>query len=198
MSKQKHGLMVVERVIGDRMKSKLKLILPYIGIPVIGMALIMMRGGDMDKFILLHCLLLMVFGYIATVFDIKSKRIPNDLILVMLGGWVVTIGAKLLLDTDVAITLLTDAGLGFIIGGGLFLLVYIISRKGLGGGDVKFMAATGLYTGVTGVISVMLYGTVLASLTGLVLLLTKKMGRKDTMPLVPFLYFGILIAIFYR
>lgn len=190
--------MVVERGIDNMNENKLKLILPYIGIPIIAVALIMMRWGQMDGFILLHCLLLMMLGYIATVFDIRSKRIPNDLILTMLGGWVITMGAKLLLDTDVAITLLKDAGLGFLMGGGLFLLVYIISRKGLGGGDVKFMAVTGLYTGVTGVLSVMLYGTALASITGLTLILAKKMGRKDTMPLVPFLYFGILIVIFSR
>jgi len=44
----------------------------------------------------------------------------------------------------------------------------------------------------------MLYGTILAALTGLILILLKKLGRKDAMPLAPFIYAGILITVFYR
>lgn len=179
-------------------KDKFKLILPYIGIPIIGITLLLMQMGRIDEFILLQCVLITVFGYVATVFDIKSKRIPNGLILMMLGAWVLVIMPKLFLDIDMAVLLLKDAAFGFVVGGGLFLFVYVISRKGLGGGDVKFMAAAGLYIGFAGVISAMLYGTVLAGLTGLLLLLLKKIGRKDTMPLAPFLYIGILITVFYR
>jgi len=175
-----------------------KELLPYIGLPVIVAALVLMQAGRSDTFVLLQHLLILLFGYIASVFDIKAKKIPNSLILVMLGVWVVTIVPKLFFDTDAAITLLVGSLLGFLIGGGLFLIVYLISRKGLGGGDVKFMAAAGLYIYYTGVLTSILYGAILAALTGLILLLLKKLGRKDSMPLAPFLYVGILITVFYR
>lgn len=189
--------MVAERVIGKMTNDTLKLVWPYSGIPIVGISLLLTYAGKTDAFLLLQMVLISVFGYVATVTDITSKRIPNTLILAMLGTWVLTFVPKLFFDVEQAVVLLIDAALGFGVGGGLFLLVYIISRSGLGGGDVKFMAATGLYVGVFGIIAVMLYGMLLVALTGLILLLLKKMGRKDTMPLAPFLYVGILITVFY-
>jgi Flp pilus assembly protein protease CpaA len=182
----------------DKLKPILWPILPYAGIPVIGAAMFLIHVGQTDLYIMLWCELIIVFGYIAAVQDITAKKIPNSLVLAMLGAWVLTMAPKILLDTDMAVMLLKDAALGFVIGGGLFLLVYLISRKGLGGGDVKYMAATGLYIGFSGVVSAMLYGTILVALTGLTLLLLKKIGRKDSIPLAPFLYIGILITLFYR
>ena len=58
----------------------------------------------------------------------------------------------------------------------------------LGGGDVKFVAAAGLFLGFARIIPATLYGTILAALTGLALIALKKIGRKDKMPLAPFLY----------
>jgi len=175
---------------------KLKSIWPYAGIPIIGTALLLMQASQADAFVLLWRELIMAFGFVAAVFDLKTKRIPNSLILAMIGAWVITMVSKLFMDSDTAIVLLKDSALGFVIGGGLFLLMYIISRKGLGGGDVKFMAAAGLFMGFSGILSAMLLGTILAALTGLVLIITKKIGRKDSIPLVPFLYAGILVVCF--
>ena len=179
-------------------REKLKQLLPYIGLPVLVAALPLLYAGKVDIFILLWCELIIVFGYIAAVFDVKAKTIPNKLVLIMLGAWVITMVPKLFLDIDTAIVLLKDAALGFATGGGLFLLVYLISRKGLGGGDVKFMAVAGMYIGFAGVLSSMLYGTILAAIIGLVLILLKKIGRKDSMPLAPFLYIGILLRVLFR
>jgi len=58
------------------------------------------------------------------------------------------------------------------------------------------MAAAGLYLGFSETVPAILYGTVLAALVGLVLILLKKIGRKDTMPLAPFLFAGIIITVF--
>lgn len=184
--------------IENTQKDKLKLWLPFTGLPLILAAILLIYLGKIDFFALLRIILIIVFGYIAAVLDIKNKKIPNRLVLVMLGVWAVTMATKLIIDTESAVAILQDALLGFAIGGGLFLLVYAISRKGLGGGDVKFMAAAGLYLGLSGTLSSMLYGTILAALTGIILLIMKKLGRKDPMPLAPFLYVGILITVFYR
>jgi len=178
-------------------KDKLKTLLPYAGIPFIAAALLLVQVKQIDVFILLWFLLIIVFGYVAAVLDIKAKKIPNNLVLVMLSAWVLTMTPKLIVDTEIAIELLLNSLLGFAVGGGLFLIVYFISRKGLGGGDVKFMAAAGLYIGFSGTMTAMLCGTILAALTGLTLILAKKIGRKDQMPLAPFIYIGILIAVFF-
>lgn len=115
----------------------------------------------------------------------------------MIAVWVIIFIPKMFFDTKSSIAVLLDSVIGFTVGGGIFLFIYIISRKGLGGGDVKFIAALGLYTGFSGTVSVMFYGTVIASLTGIILLILKKIELKDTIPLVPFLYIGILITIFF-
>ena len=175
--------------------NKLKSVLPYLGIPVIGAVPLILQAGRTDMFITLRYETLVIFGYIAAVVDIRLKKIPNSLIIAKAAVWILIMVPKIFLDTDAAIVSLVDSAIGFAIGGGLFLLVYLISRKGLGGGDVKFMAAAGLYLGFSGVLSAMLYGTVLAALSGLTLILLKKIGRKDTIPLAPFLYAGILITL---
>jgi len=100
-------------------------------------------------------------------------------------------------DTAGALLVLLEAALGFAISGGMFLFVYLISRRGLGGGDVKFMAAAGLYLGFSGVLPVIFCGALLAGVTALALMLFKRLGSKDTMPLAPFLYLGILITLFF-
>jgi len=153
-------------------------------------------AGELTTFLLLRFTLIISFSYLAMLFDIKQKRIPNTLVLGMFAGWIVLITIKLLIDNENGIILLADGVLGLLIGGGVFLSVYLLSRKGLGGGDVKFMAAAGLYLGLSRTIPAILYGTILAALTGAVLILLKKITRKDSVPLAPFLFAGIMITVF--
>lgn len=171
--------------------------LPYVGIPLIVVLFLIFRTAYVLPIITFLNVLILAFGYVAAVVDFKYKKIPNNLILFMLGTWVFTVVPLLFFMPNEAIDLVIDSGIGFLVGGGMFLLVYLISRKGLGGGDVKFMAVTGLYVGLFGIIPIILYGTILAALTGLVLILFKKIGRKDTIPLAPFLYAGILLTVFW-
>jgi prepilin signal peptidase PulO-like enzyme (type II secretory pathway) len=166
--------------------------LPYIGLPIIMALMLVLRVGQLDAFILLRYELIIFFGYIAAVIDAKTKQIPNLLVVLMLASWVIISVPMLLFGLTSPIPLLIDSGLGFVISGVLFLLIYLLSRKGLGGGDVKFMSAAGLYLGVSGSLTAIFLGSLFASLVGLVLILLKKIGRKDTIPLAPFLYVGIL------
>ena len=182
----------------DNLKQeKLKVWAPYFGIVIIAIGLFLFRVQNTNLFVLLWLQLVAAFGYIAALHDWKTKKISNNLILAMFAAWVITMMPKLFLDTNAAIHLLQDSLFGFLAGGGLFLLVYIVSRKGLGGGDVKFMAATGLYLGLNGTLSAMFYGILLAGITVLLLLLMRKIGRKDAIPLAPFLYIGILLTVFF-
>ena len=174
----------------------IKSVLPYAGLPAIVAALLLAHTGRADAYLLLRFELLAVFGYLAAVSDVKTRQISNGLVMMMLATWAIIMTPKLFLDTDSALNMLGDSVLGLAAAGGLFLIVYLISRKGLGGGDVKFMAVSGLYLGFNGSLSAIFCGTVLAALTGLALILNKKITRKDTIPLAPFLYAGMLITLF--
>ena len=113
-------------------------------------------------------------------------------------AWVLILAPLALVDPEGALTIGGTGLAGFLLAGAVLLLVYFVSRKGLGGGDVKLMTVAGLYLGYDGALSALLYGSVLAALSALVLILGKKMTAKDAIPLVPFLYVGILLTEFVR
>ena len=172
-----------------------KSILPFAALSAIMATIYVLHAGQISFFSLLNYEIVTVFGFIAAMGDIKSKQIPNTLVLAMLATWVFVTAFHVLFDVHSAIPKITASLLGFAVSSAMFLIVYLLSRKGLGGGDVKFMAAAGLYLGVSGSLSAIFIGTTLAALFGLTLVLLKKIGRKDTFPLVPFLYGGILVTI---
>jgi len=175
---------------------KYRIILFCMGFFIIITIWLIACADKLPPFNLFWSALLITLSYFAMIFDINIKRIPNELILVMITVWLILIVPVLIYDTDYGVDLIIDSLIGLLIGGGLFLLVYAVSRKGLGGGDVKFMAAAGLYLGFAGILPAILYGTILAAVTGLVLIISKKINRKETIPLAPFLFVGIMITIF--
>ena len=72
----------------------------------------------------------------------------------------------------------------------------ILCSGGLGGGDVKLMAASGVLLGVTGNVFAACFGLLLGGFCGLFLLLTKRIGYKECFALGPFLCLGIAIVFF--
>lgn len=138
---------------------------------------------------------LIVLGYFIALEDLQTKTIKNEMLKIMLLCWVCIVAMQILVAPEVGITFFLQGIGGFLICGAVFLAVYLLSHQGLGGGDVKFMAVAGLFLGVSYIFIAMIIGTTLASVVGIVLIITKKMDRKTTMPLAPFLYIGILCAI---
>ncbi|MCI8970260.1 MAG: prepilin peptidase [Oscillibacter sp.] len=175
-------------------KTAWKTVLPYGGLPLLEAVLWLLRRGGEPVELLLDGILL-ALGYLAALGDLREKRIPNRLVGAMLCAWILVLVPQLFCRTEYALWLLMNGSAGFLLAGVLFLAVYLVSRKGLGGGDVKFMAASGLYLGVD-VLPAMFYGSVLSAAAGLGLLLAKKIGRRDAIPLAPFLFAGILIVLF--
>lgn len=159
----------------------------------LALVLLLRWNADTPQKLLLKAALSLL-GYLAALGDLKSRRVANELVLLMLSVWVIILVPQLFIQTQLALKLLLDGLIGALLSGVLFLLVYLVSRRGLGGGDVKLMTVSGLYLGASASLAAMLCGSVLAALTGIVLLIVRKIGRKDTIPLVPFLYAGMLLS----
>lgn len=87
-----------------------------------------------------------------------------------------------------------DYILGFFIAGGLLWLIAILSRGGMGGGDIKLMAMTGLAIGWKWALLAFFIATLVGGLVGAALLLSRRVGRKDAIPFGPFLAIGITLA----
>lgn len=167
-------------------------------LPVLMVAAWWMSRERLEPFPLLLREMLLVFGYGAALSDTREKRVSNRLVLAMLATWALVMTPQLILRLEDTIGFLLGGLAGALLAGAIFLTVYLISRHGLGGGDVKFMTAAGLYLGVGGVMPTMLAGSVLAAVTGLALIAMKKIDRKGTLPLVPFLYVGIVLTVLFR
>lgn len=90
---------------------------------------------------------------------------------------------------------LGSAILGVTLGGGLFLLIAIISRGGMGGGDIKLTAMIGAFLGWQGVFVTIFLAALSGAVSGLFLIVVKKKGRKDALPFGPFLALGALLAL---
>lgn len=173
-----------------------KSIIPYTGIPLILVTLFATKYGSINSTVLLLHATLLTIVYFAVLTDIREKKVANQLVVTELLFWFVILIPYLFVDTEKAFMLMISGGVGFILAAAVFLTVYFVSRGGLGGGDVKLMIVSGLYLGFNGVMPTMFYGSLLAALTAVVLILIKKMKRKDSFPLVPFLYIGMLITVF--
>ena len=64
------------------------------------------------------------------------------------------------------------------LGGGLvFLLLAIVTKGAIGGGDIKLIAAMGLWLGIRPLLSVIVYGFIAGGLAAFILLLTKQKSR---------------------
>ena len=87
--------------------------------------------------------------------------------------------------------------LGFFLGGGLFYLLAVLSNGGMGGGDIKYIAAAGALLGWQKVLLVIFIGALLGSIIGLFQIAVQKISRKSLIPFGPFLAMGTLITLFY-
>jgi leader peptidase (prepilin peptidase) / N-methyltransferase len=87
--------------------------------------------------------------------------------------------------------------LGFFLGSGLFYLLAVFSNGGMGGGDIKYIAAAGALLGWQKVLLVIFIGAFLGSIVGLFQIALQNKSRKSLIPFGPFLAAGTLITLFY-
>ena len=73
------------------------------------------------------------------------------------------------------------------------LICMLLSRGGVGAGDVKLIAAIGLYYGLAGVLSILMVTLIFAAIFSIVMLATKKAKMKSTLPMAPFIFIGLSI-----
>ena len=130
---------------------------------------------------------------IVSCIDLAHTIIPDA---ITLPGIVVGLGTSLWL-TPVG---LRNALLGVVLGGGLFLLMAILSvvilqREGMGGGDIKLIAMLGAFLGWQAVLVTIFLAAVLGASVGLTLILVRRKGRREPLPFGPFLALGALLAI---
>ena len=87
--------------------------------------------------------------------------------------------------------------LALIISGGIFLIIVILSKGGMGGGDVKLIGVLGFILGIKMVLLTIFLSFILGAIISIFLLLFKIKGRKDPIPFGPFICLAFMITVFW-
>jgi leader peptidase (prepilin peptidase)/N-methyltransferase len=153
---------------------------------------------------------------VLTATDIRERILPDA---VNLTGFVIAILISFfLLPTDGAalwisnhifdfppplpVLSVVDALLGAIVGSGLLWIVgegyfRMRGKEGMGLGDVKMMGMVGAFLGVKRTLLTVLFGSLLGSVIGIVIVLTTRKGRDYELPFGAFLGAGALLVVYF-
>jgi prepilin signal peptidase PulO-like enzyme (type II secretory pathway) len=126
---------------------------------------------------------LLVALALTIVLDLRAKVIPD---FITLPGIVYALALAAVLESP----LFWEAVLGALAGGGVLLLVAVVSRGAIGGGDIKLMAMLGAALGWKGALVVLAFSQVAAAIVALGLLIARRAGARDYLPV------GVFISLF--
>ncbi len=149
-------------------------------------------GFGWDAFLPLYLFFVTVTLMVGMI-DLKELIIPNAIILPSLLIAVVYVGVIALVRWDSQV--LVEQGAGLLIGGGPLGLISLLYPKGMGMGDAKLMAFSGVVLGWD-VIPALFLGFLLGSIASIPPILTGKKEWKSKIPFGPYLIAGSWISIF--
>jgi leader peptidase (prepilin peptidase)/N-methyltransferase len=137
-----------------------------------------------------------LFGVLLSVIDVACQRLPHQLVVPAIG--VSLVGFTTLAAVTGEWPALGRAAAGAGVLGGLYLALFALPGQGLGFGDVKLAVLLGGYLGWLGWPEVILGAALPWLVNGpviLVLLLTRRINRKSSVPFGPAMLAGALLAI---
>ncbi len=147
---------------------------------------------NLFKYLILSPMLISAF-YI----DYKLHIIPNRLNLTIfeIGLLIAVIGG--ISDINFAINAIE----GMLVGGGTFFIITLIGgliagKEAMGYGDVKFMAALGLYFGFASMVSIIFMSFLIGAILSIILIILRRKKASEYIPFGPFIVISCYIAIF--
>lgn len=133
---------------------------------------------------------LMMILIIVSFIDYDYTMIPDVTIIFGL------IVGSLFLFSDAKLSFI-NVLIGMAVGGGIFLVIAVVTNGAVGGGDIKLMAMLGLFLGWKMILFVTLASFIVGGIVSVMLLIFKIKSRKDIIPFAPFIGTGVYIAILY-
>ena len=128
---------------------------------------------------------------IISISDIKTMLIPNKVLVFFLIVFSIT---RFISPLDPWWDSLIGAAVGF----GILLVIAIISKGGMGGGDIKLFGVLGLALGLSGTLLTLFLASFIGAAAGIVGLLTKKVKKGQPVPFGPFIAMGALLSFFFH
>ncbi|ALC89790.1 prepilin peptidase [Bacillus sp. FJAT-18017] len=127
---------------------------------------------------------------IITVSDIAYMLIPDKILIVFAG---IFLFERILWPLSPWWDSLVGGAAGF----SLLLLISIISKGGMGGGDIKLYALIGFVLGTKLVLLSFFLSTLFGAMFGIVGIFLKIVKRRQPIPFGPFIALGTLVAYFF-
>ena len=133
-----------------------------------------------------------------TWIDLHTKRLPRTIIYwtALLGVPLLCVAALVAHEPKRIWMLLLGAAISFAVMG----CIYVLSRGGMGDGDVRLAPLLGAYLGylIPGLALVgLFYGFLTGAIAGGIAMAVGKAGRRTALPFGPFLALGTVLAIFW-
>lgn len=131
-----------------------------------------------------------------TFIDLELKRLPDALTLPAAGGALALLGVGALLSDGVAAW--RGAVIGAVALSAFYLTLNLVSRGGMGMGDVKLALVIGALTGYFGwpyTVGAGFLAFLSGSIVSVALMLMGKAGRKSSVPFGPFMLLGTFAII---
>lgn len=130
------------------------------------------------------------FLIIITFIDIDHQLILDKVLI-----WFA--GAGVIINLFTGQVAIWDMLMAALVGGGVMLVIAVITRGGMGGGDIKFLAALGLWLGLKLTVLTLFLSFVIGGVGGALLLLFRIKKRKDFIPFGPFIAIGAFVSLLY-
>lgn len=127
---------------------------------------------------------------IITVSDIAYMLIPDKILLFFLIPLII-------LRVFSPLTPWWDSLVGAVVGFGLLLLIAVLSKGGMGGGDIKLFFVIGIVLGLVPTLVTLFLASIIGTVFGVITLKIAKKGRKTPIPFGPSIAIAAVISYFY-
>lgn len=180
----------IKKVLGDKHKRNY-LFLNILVVVILIIEFVMFKYGPLKivKYIVLVEALFLIAWK-----DSKEKIIRNKHLLWMTGFRAFLLVVEWIIYPSYGFSILMGSLMGALIGFLVFGLCYLVSRGGMGAGDVKLVTVLGFYLGGAVIMPVMILVVLSSAIYSIVNLARKKTNLKAEIPFAPFVLLGTILA----
>lgn len=162
---------------------------------IIFIAIFFGSGYINDKIDLLKVFIVILGCGIAMVWDVVKKIIPNRLIISMIVIRIIILCFEIVFRNDIIRQIVIKSAIGMVVTFLILMIFSLISKGGLGMGDVKLISVIGFYCGIYLVINSLMISLLLCTVISVISIIMKKRKLKDKIAFGPYIFIGVILSI---
>ncbi len=150
---------------------------------------------NLGSMFLVKRLTLLGLLWAAAPIDQFEHRIPNQCIIAGLGLWVIFEIIEAVISRDTFIAGLISE---LLIIAAILIVTFaccLIMKGSIGEGDIKLLILIGMFQGINSAAGTIMISMIFMFIYAVVMLITRKKGRKDSLPYVPCVLIGAYLSV---